>query len=109
MGQQKAFASKYDLRRLGSTARMWEKEGAEDGAEGFFSRRCGGGGEDAVDKRIARVEGVTVETKRDSYEKKNNQKNGSDSGGEEENEKLCSIFREAGQGWFDWLTPKGLA
>ena len=54
-----------------------------------------------MDKRIARVEGVTVETKRDSYEKKNNQKNGSDSGGEEENEKLCSIFREAGQGWFD--------
>ena len=44
MGQQKDFASKYDLRRLGSTARMWEKEGAEDGAEGFLSRRCGGGG-----------------------------------------------------------------
>ena len=62
-----------------------------------------------MDKRIARVEGVTVETKRESYEKKDNKKNGSDSGGEEENEKLCSFFREAGQGSFDLLTPKGLA
>lgn len=61
----------------------------------------GGEGGDAVDKRIALVEGVTVETKRDSYEKKDNKKNGSDRGGEEENEKLCSFFREAGQGWFD--------
>lgn len=60
--------------------------------------------ENAVDERIARVEGVTVETKRDSYWKKDNKKNGSDSGGEEEKEKLCSFFREAGQGWFDWLT-----
>ena len=54
-----------------------------------------------MNKRIALVEGVTVETKRDSYEKKDNKKNGSDRGGEEENEKLCSFFREAGQGWFD--------
>ena len=77
MGQQKAFASKYDLRRLGSTARMWEKEGAEDGAEGFLSRRWG---KNAVNKRIACVEGVTVETKRDSYWKKDNKKNGNDNG-----------------------------
>lgn len=56
---------------------MWEKEGAEDGAEGFLSRRWG---KNAVDRRIACVEGVTVETKRDSYWKKDNKKNGNDNG-----------------------------
>lgn len=78
------------------------REGGRGGrGRGFPFKTLGGGEGNAVDKRISRVEGVTVETKRDSYEKKDNKKNGSDSEGEEENEKLCSFLREAGQGWFD--------
>ena len=38
--------------------------GRGGGAEGFLSRRWG---KNATDKGIACVEGVTVETKRDSY------------------------------------------
>lgn len=70
---------------------MWEKEGAEDGAEGFLSRRWG---KNVMDKGIACVEGVTAETKRDSYWKKDNKKNGSDNGGEEENGKLRSFLKK---------------
>ena len=91
MGQQKAFASKYELRRLGSTARMWEKEGAEDGAEGFLSRRWGkkhcGQENSLCIGRYRRNKGWQLlkekTIKRMEMERK-----------QEENGKLCSFFEK---------------